>query len=159
MSKLKKSVIARVRSWVSKYDEEGREIMDPTPVAIPAGFKPPETIEEKILRLVRAREIQAQLEAQGLETFEDAEDFDVDDDFDPATPFEMVFDVGLGKEVTRAEKKFMDERRREFDRTHGKTLREERPLKRPPAQKPDEQSDGAERQKTSQKNSSQSDVI
>lgn len=156
MGKIKKEIVQRVRQWVAKYDEEGREIMDSTPVAIPVGFRKPETIEEKILRLVKASQLQQTLDANGVETFEEAEDFDVGDDVDPQTPYEMVFDPGLGREVTRAEKKFMDEGRRQFDPK--KYLKEEVPVKRSPSQNGGEQPSGAERQKTSQKNSAQSAV-
>ncbi|MEM2002482.1 MAG: hypothetical protein QXT77_07555, partial [Candidatus Methanomethylicaceae archaeon] len=82
-----------------RLDAFGHEALDPTPVVVPAGFKRPETLAEQVQRLVRTH-ISRQAEEAGFETFEDAEDFDVDDDFDPSTPYEEIFDPVLGKGVT-----------------------------------------------------------
>lgn len=84
-----------------RLDEKGHEIPDPQPVEVPAGFKRPETLAEQIRRLVRNEEFQRDLAAQGMETFEEAEDFEIDDDmFDPSSPFEEVFDPVLGRGIT-----------------------------------------------------------
>lgn len=90
-------------------DDNGHEIPDPTPVALPSGFKRPETLAEQVQRLVRSS-ISRHAEAQGHETWEEANDFEVDDDFDPSTPYEEFFDPVLGKNVTP------DEFRRHADR-------------------------------------------
>lgn len=82
-------------------DEQGREIPDPQPIAIPSGFKQPETLAEQIRRLVRSEQMRSQADAQGFDTFEEAEDFDIDDDmFDPSSPYEEVFDPVLGRGIT-----------------------------------------------------------
>lgn len=86
-----------------RLDAKGHEILDPTPVAIPAGFREPERLAETIQRLVR-RGISDLAAEQGFETFEEAEDFDVDDDtFDPATPFETFHDPVLNREISPME--------------------------------------------------------
>lgn len=85
-----------------RLDEFGREILDPTPVSIPAGFKRPETMEERVQRLVRTQ-LSAEAAAKGEETFEESEDFEVGDDFDPSTPYETFFDPTLGINVTPQE--------------------------------------------------------
>lgn len=73
-------------------DEYGREVLDPNPAAMPLGFKRPESLADTIRRLIRHEVSQAAQES-GDETFEDADDFDVDDDpADPSTPYEMNFD-------------------------------------------------------------------
>lgn len=82
-------------------DEKGWEHGDPEPMEIPAGFKRPETLQEQIKRLIKAASNEAA--AMGLETFEEAEDFNVDDDFDPSTPYEVFFDPVLNREVTPQE--------------------------------------------------------
>lgn len=82
-------------------DENGWEHGSPEPIEIPAGFKRPETLQEQIKRLIRAASDEAA--SQGLETFEEAEDFNVDDDFDPSTPYEVFFDPVLNREVTPQE--------------------------------------------------------
>lgn len=85
----------------TKYDEFGRELPDPTPKAMPVGFKRPETLDEQIRRLIRTH-MSDMAEDQGFETFEEADDFAVeeDDQFDPETPFEMEFDPVLQREVS-----------------------------------------------------------
>lgn len=81
----------------------GVENTDPTPLRLPLGFKRPETLAEQVQRLVRTH-ISRTAEDQGFESFEESEDFDVDDDLgDPTTPYEVVFDPVLRREVSPAE--------------------------------------------------------
>lgn len=87
---------------MKKLDENGHEVPDPRPVAIPAGFKRPETLAEQVRRLVRTS-LSQQAHNEGMETFEEAEDFDVGDDIDPRTPYETFFDPELGMELTPQE--------------------------------------------------------
>lgn len=58
-----------------------KEYPDPTPVEIPIGMRGKMTMEEKLRRLVKAEFSKRAAEA-GEETFEESNDFDVDDDFD-----------------------------------------------------------------------------
>lgn len=62
-----------------KYDDEGRELPDPVPMAIPAGMRRPESLIETMRRLIRT-EFSKDVGAIGYETFEEANDFDVEDD-------------------------------------------------------------------------------
>lgn len=55
-----------------------KEIPDKTPVELPVGYHPPETLEAMIARLVRYESSRA--EKVGQETFEEADDFEVADD-------------------------------------------------------------------------------
>lgn len=70
------------------HDELGRELPDPTPVAIPSGVGRPESLTDTIRRMVRNEMSQA-AEAAGSETFEEANDFDEDDD-DFVSPYELT---------------------------------------------------------------------
>lgn len=63
------------------HSEEGWEIHDPDPIAIPAGLKRPLSLREQIQRVLRT-EVSAQAAMQGYESFDEAEDFDVEDEFD-----------------------------------------------------------------------------
>lgn len=85
-----------------RLDEFGREVPDPKPMAMPSGFRRPETLQEQVARLVRSRLSEIALE-QGAESFEESEDFDVDDEFDPNTPYEEFFDPALQRAVTPEE--------------------------------------------------------
>lgn len=73
---------------------DGRyEKVDPRPVSIPIGMERPESLQEKMRRLIRDEVLQQKLAADGVETFEEADDFDIPDDpADPATPYEEHFD-------------------------------------------------------------------
>lgn len=104
-------------------DKNGHEIPDPQPIAIPAGFKRPETLAEQVQRLVRTQVSQL-AQARGAETFEESEDFDVDDELDPHTPYETFFDPVLGKDLSPAEfraneqairRKYLDAQREYFN--------------------------------------------
>lgn len=71
------------------------ELLDPTPMAIPVGYKQPETLADQIRRMVRSERLAQEVEAAGFETWEEADDFDVDDDFDPTSPYEQNFDQDI----------------------------------------------------------------
>ncbi len=58
-----------------------KEYPDTTPIEIPAELRRPETVDEKIKRLVLTN-IQNQALKAGLESFEESDDFDVEDSFD-----------------------------------------------------------------------------
>lgn len=65
---------------------------DPRPMAPPLGFHPEPSLAERIRNMVRSEHLRLAAEGSGMETFEEADDFDVDDDFDPSSPYEMFFD-------------------------------------------------------------------
>ena len=99
-------------------NEKGEEVLDSRPMEVPLGFQRPETLQETMRRLIRDEDIQGELRSQGIETFDESEDFDCgDEDNDPFlrdTPYELEFDPGLGKEIYKAEKVQLDRHRREF---------------------------------------------
>lgn len=73
-------------------NDKGHEVPDPTPVALPVGFRPPPTMVELIRMHVR-RELSQAAVADGAESFEEADDFDIEDDrLDPSTPYEELFE-------------------------------------------------------------------
>lgn len=83
---------------MAKYNEKGQEIPDPTPVSIPLGYGHPESLESIIARMVGVQ-ISKQAAAKGYETFEEADDFDVQDqDIDPLSVHEMT---SMEEEVPR----------------------------------------------------------
>lgn len=74
------------------HDKYGREIPDPVPMAPPVGYTPPFSMVAHLKEIVR-RELSEVAASQELETYEDADDFDIEDDpIDPHTPYEAVFD-------------------------------------------------------------------
>lgn len=83
----------RTRMDEGRLTPDGREILDGTPIAPPLGFIKQPSLHE----LMRAMVLEhANLRAQGQdpETFEEADDFDVDDEDEPSrsSPYEQNFD-------------------------------------------------------------------
>lgn len=72
-------------------DDDGSEIMDDTPVALPVRFKRVNNEYERFREIIR-QELSRQADNAGWESFEDSDDFDCDDDFDPQSPYEMEFE-------------------------------------------------------------------
>lgn len=74
-------------------DEDGMEVNNPAPLEVPEGFKRPATLLEQIRRVLRT-EVSRQAAAQDMESWEEANDFAVEDEFDieePMSPYtEMV---------------------------------------------------------------------
>lgn len=62
-----------------KFDKEGRELPDPTPVEIPANARRPEGLHSMIARMIRTR-VSDVAASEGYETFEESNDFEVADE-------------------------------------------------------------------------------
>lgn len=93
-------------------DELGFELPDPTPVAPPLGYvKQPSMFD--IIRAQVQQQLSAIALAEGKESWEDAEDFDVGDDFDPISPHEGAWDLSV-EEIKQA---LNDARRRKVAMT------------------------------------------
>lgn len=76
----------------SKIDKEGREVLDPVPMALPLNFKHPPSLNDLVRSMVRNVMSDAARDA-GHESFEEADDFDIEDEqLDPQSPWEMNFD-------------------------------------------------------------------
>nr|QJB20361.1 MAG: hypothetical protein [Microvirus sp.] len=77
---------------LNRLDENGHEVPDDTPVAMPVGFSRPPTLIETIRAVIRTEVSQA-AESQGMGSFDEEDDFDIDDEpADPTTPWEEVFE-------------------------------------------------------------------
>lgn len=67
--------------------------VSPTPIAPPLGFVAHKPLALQIREMVLSEQLRLAAENAGMETFEEADDFDVDDDpADPTTPYENDFD-------------------------------------------------------------------
>lgn len=71
-------------------DKQGREVLDPVPMAPPVDLKAPSELD-RVRRLIR-EELSRKAEEHGEETFEEADDFEVGDDYDPTSPYEYEFE-------------------------------------------------------------------
>lgn len=80
---------------------DGKEILDPTPLAPPVGYFRQPSLTEQIRQMVLSERLRQEAEAAGMESFEEADDFDVGDDFDPTSPYEQDFDPTPIQELKR----------------------------------------------------------
>lgn len=79
-----------------KHDEFGREVVDPTPLAVPAGWDRPESLAEMVQRMVRQEAFRRAVNSEA-ESFEEADDFDCsDEEEDWVSPYEIVDMAPLG---------------------------------------------------------------
>lgn len=84
------------RSAAEGYlDKFGREMPSPLPVAPPIGYKKSPSLAEQIRQMVLSERLKQEALSAGAETFEEADDFDVEDDYDPSSPYEVDFDPPL----------------------------------------------------------------
>lgn len=81
-----------VRPQKTEYMRDGREYPDPTPVAPPIGFVRQPTLAETMRQMVRSEALKRAARESGMETFEEADDFEIGDDYDPKSPYEEVFE-------------------------------------------------------------------
>lgn len=125
-----------MRKKFGKYDEVPRvstEKLDPVPFKTTILLDGPTPIEVRLRNLIQSERLAEFARKSGVETWEESNDFDIPDDLHPPEiEHELLFDEGLGREVTRAEKKALDEERALYKREY---LQRRKQLKRYIAQK------------------------
>lgn len=82
------SSIISARREAKGLTADGREVPDSTPMAPPVGYVKQKTITERIREMVRSEHLRRAAEEAGAETFEEADDFNVPDDLEPASGYE-----------------------------------------------------------------------
>lgn len=75
-----------------RLDSEGRETPDPRPMAPPLGYMEQPPLHELIRQMIRSEQLRLEAQQNDLGTFEEEDDFDVGEDYDPTSPYEEVFD-------------------------------------------------------------------
>lgn len=74
---------------MAEYNSKGQQIPDNTPVEVPINLSMPLSVPEQIARGIRL-ELSRQAQSRGMESFDDADDFDMDDDDLPFSPYEII---------------------------------------------------------------------
>nr|DAV46553.1 MAG TPA: hypothetical protein [Microviridae sp.] len=90
-----------VKRSVDKFNELGEELVDGRSMEPPLGYVPSESLAEQIARAVRSYALAKEVSDAGGETLEEADDFDVGDDFDPSSPYEAYFEPITERELER----------------------------------------------------------
>lgn len=81
------------------HDVNGYEVPDPVPMAPPVGYKEQPTLREQMRAMIA--EASHQAEMAGFESEEEANDFDVGDDFEPTSAAELDYAAAETMEVIR----------------------------------------------------------
>lgn len=71
-----------------RHDVNGNEMLNPVPLSPPLGYKKTPTLSEQIMHQVRQAKLQLLYDGDIDETDEEADDFDVGDDFEPLSQYE-----------------------------------------------------------------------
>lgn len=71
------------------FDAEGREVLDTTPVEMPLNYRHPPSMAEMIRTAIR-QEMSQQAAASGMESFEEADDFVVDEEDEFVSPYQLT---------------------------------------------------------------------
>lgn len=82
------------------HDEKGREIPDPTPMQPPIGYTRQPSLAQQIRQQILSANLAEAARTAGAETFEEADDFEVGDDWEDEkhSPYEANFDPMTAEE-------------------------------------------------------------
>jgi len=75
--------------WFKKHTHDGNEIPDSTPAVV--NIQKPLTLAEQILRFTKNPNAMQELQQRGMDSFDDADDLDVEEDSYEKTPYEEDF--------------------------------------------------------------------
>lgn len=79
-------------------DQAGHELVSSKPMQPPAGYKKQPSLAELVREMVQSEALRRQAEADGAETLEEFEDFDVEDDGEILrSPWENLHDPSLAE--------------------------------------------------------------
>lgn len=122
-----------------RHDEDGGEVLDPTPMQPPLGYKKTPTLSEQIAMQVRRMKLELLNDDSVHETEEEADDFEVGDDFEPLSPHENDMMPSI-KELKKRAKEINDQiaeaNRRAAVAAHEAALKKPSSITTPAAQPP-----------------------
>lgn len=96
---------AEMRAAEVFLDDLGRELCDPTPMQPPLGYNPQPSLAEQMRMMIESERLRLEAERAGFETFEEADDFEMDEDPFPRSQHEDEFDSPLSaRELRRRER-------------------------------------------------------
>lgn len=73
-------------------DDHGRELLSPLPLEPPLGHIKQKTLAETMREMIRSEALKQVALAAGAETFDEANDFEIGDDYDPFSPWEEQYE-------------------------------------------------------------------
>lgn len=99
----------------SRLDENGTEVLDKRPMSVAIGHLPPPSLEQMVARYT-ANAIARLQQSSREDELVDAFDFEPPSEDDFYSPHELIEDPVTGREVTRAEAKYIEANARHFDK-------------------------------------------
>lgn len=111
---------------------------DLPPPALPVNFRRPPTLHDQIKQLLHSAEVRREFLAKGIETFEEANDFDIPGE-DMTSPYEEHF-IGQHDREAELESKNYETRGRE--RVRRKLFSKKKPDPQPPVERRVSEADG-----------------
>lgn len=109
-----------------RHTKEGGEVLDPTPLQPPLGYKRTPSLSEQIAMQVRRMKLELLQDDSIAETEEEADDFEIGDDFHPLSPHENDHIPSIKTLKARAKKindQIAEANRRAAIAAHEKALR------------------------------------
>lgn len=102
MKNMKEDKLIDPRRGRSVLDERGREDHRESggPLAAALNIVQRDNLGDRVRELIRSERLAIAAREEGYESFEEADDFEVDDDqFDPQTPYEEVFEGSIQEDM------------------------------------------------------------
>lgn len=99
-----------------ELDNDGCEIPDSTPGPIPVGFKRPLTLQEQVRQMIRLSQVESE-EINSIEV-DDEDGFSAvenEEELAIQSPYDLIYDEDIKKELPRFEKVEVDRAKRDFD--------------------------------------------
>lgn len=103
MTKQPKPGFIQERPQKASLNQDGHEIGDSRPLEVALNLRRAPSLTEQIRAVVRSERLKQEAIASGHETFEEADDFEIGDDYDPESPYEMEFEPEEPTTQARAE--------------------------------------------------------
>lgn len=100
---------AAMRAQEKPLDELGRELPDSTPLEPPLNYQKTPSLSDQIRDLIRSEKLKQAAEEAGYESFDDADDFEIEDDPYPYSPYEDEFSTPLQELHRRRRQAAQDE--------------------------------------------------
>lgn len=131
MAKIPENPEPGVKLSPIRHNDRGEEVLDTFKRAPPVGFKKTESIHERLLQSVRLAKLEM-LRDNAPETEEEADDFEIGEDFEPMSKYEndhMPTLQNLKKRAKEINDKIEAAKRRAAIAAHEKALKERGLLK------------------------------
>jgi len=120
-----------------RHNKNGEELLDPTPMQPPLGYKRTPTLSEQIRMQVMQMKHDLLTDKDIAETEEEADDFEVGDDFEPLSQYENdhIPPIGVLKARVKELNALIEQQNREaIIKAHEKAIKKPEAVTTPPAQ-------------------------